>query len=74
MVSRKISSSKQLGDAIRARRKEMGYTQATIAAYAGCSTRFLSELERGKQTAEIEKTIQVIQTLGMDMGLLFRGA
>ena len=42
-----ISNMKELGRAIRDRRKELGYTQAFVADYAGVSTSFLSELENG---------------------------
>ena len=63
----KTTTIQQLGKAIRTRRKELGHTQAAVAAFAGCSARYLSELERGKPTAEIGKAFQVIQILGLDL-------
>ena len=63
----KITDSKSLGQSIRARRKELGYTQKYLSEYTGLSITFISQLERGKPTAEIEKTIQLIQILGMDL-------
>ena len=63
----KITDSKSLGQSIRARRKELGYTQKYLSEYTGLSITFISQLERGKPTAEIEKTIQLIHILGMDL-------
>ena len=54
----KITDSKSLGQMIRERRKELNYTQAYLAEFTGFSTTFISDLERGKPTAEIEKTIR----------------
>ncbi len=64
-----IHTSKDFGDAIRSRRKELGYTQATLASFCGCSTVFLSALENGKQTAELERALRVANTLGLDISL-----
>ena len=63
----KIISSAELGLAIRKRRRELGYTQTEVADFSGCGLTFVSALERGKKTAELEKTIQVINTLGIDL-------
>ena len=52
---KKITDSKSLGEAIRIRRKELKYTQANIAEFTGFSVSFISDLERGKATAEIGK-------------------
>jgi y4mF family transcriptional regulator len=68
-----IGTMEQLGQRLRARRKQLGHTQATVASYAGCSTRFISELERGKTTVEMGKVIAVIQTLGLDVIVTARG-
>ena len=59
----KITDSKSLGQIIRERRKELNYTQAYLSDFTGFSVTFISDLERGKPTAEIEKTIQLILSL-----------
>ena len=69
----KIVDSKDLGYAIRARRKELKYTQKDLSEFTGLSVTFISDLERGKPTAEIEKTIRLINILGMDILLERRG-
>lgn len=63
----KANSAKAFGEAIRKRRKELGYTQAQLAAFSGCSTPFLSALENGKPTAELERSLRVACTLGLDI-------
>ena len=65
--SMKITDSKKLGQAIRSRRKELHYTQAYLSEFTGLSITFISDLERGKPTAEIEKTIRLINILGLDL-------
>ena len=62
-----ISSSKQFGEALRARRKKLGYTQAFLADFTGFSVTFISDLERGKPTAELDKAIRLANILGMDI-------
>lgn len=69
----KIIDSKSLGQAIRTRRKELKYTQAYLSEVTGLSVTFISDLERGKPTAEIEKTIRLINILGMDILVERRG-
>ena len=69
----KIIDSKALGEAIRKRRKELGYTQAYLSDFTGFRVSFISDLERGKATAEIGKTIDLINLLGLDLEVEKRG-
>lgn len=64
-----IHTSQDFGTAIRSRRKELGYTQATLASFCGCSTVFLSALEHGKQTVELERALRIANTLGLNVSL-----
>lgn len=73
MKRMKITDAKTLGQAVRMRRKELNYTQAYVAEFTGLSVTFISDLERGKPTAEIEKTIRLINILGMDLLVEKRG-
>lgn len=65
----KIKSVEELGEAIRTRRKELHYTQAFLAEFTGFSVSFISDVERGKATAEIGKTLQLLMTLGLDLSV-----
>ncbi|MDD6096476.1 MAG: helix-turn-helix domain-containing protein [Firmicutes bacterium] len=51
----------------------MGYTQAYLADYTGFSTSFISNLENGKETAELGKAIFLMNLLGMDLETRNRG-
>ncbi len=61
-----IRNTTELGKQIRMRRKKLGYTQAYIAEYTGLSASFISQVENGKDTAEILKVIKLLNILGMD--------
>jgi len=68
-----VYSSGDLGAAIKARRKKLGYTQGEIARFNECSIRFISELERGKPGAGIEKIIRIANSIGLDIATIERG-
>jgi y4mF family transcriptional regulator len=64
-----IKDTQNLGNAIRQHRKSMGLSQLNAAGLCGVGERFLSELERGKPTAEIGKVLQVLNRLGLRLVL-----
>lgn len=65
----KKSSSVALGEAIARRRKGLGATQRDLAALAGCSEPFLVHLEAGKPTVRLDKLLDVLRTLGLELRL-----
>lgn len=65
-----IHSPKQLGQALRATRKQLGLTQPQLALAAGVGVRLIVELEAGKPTLQLEKVLQVIDALGGEIQLL----
>ncbi|MBP5357753.1 MAG: helix-turn-helix transcriptional regulator [Treponema sp.] len=69
----KISDAQELGKAIRNRRKELSYTQKYISDVTGLSVSFLSDLENGKPTCELGKTIRLRNLLGLDLNIEARG-
>lgn len=69
----KVTDSKSLGIALKTRRKELHYTQLYLAEFTGLSVTFISDVERGKPTAELEKTIRLANTLGLDIFVQKRG-
>lgn len=62
-----IRSTKELGSLARAHRKQKELTLETLSGIGNLSTRFLSEFERGKETAEIGKVLQALHTLGLEV-------
>jgi len=63
----KIHTPDDVGKAIRNRRKQDLLTLADAAALCGVGYRFLSDLENGKPTAELGKTLQVLECLGLEV-------
>lgn len=55
--------------AVRAARKAHGLAQAELAGLAGTGPRFVSELERGKPSAEMGKVLDVLAVLGLRLVL-----
>ena len=64
-----IRSPQQLGDALRAARKQLGLTQPRLALAAGVGVRFIVELEAGKPTLRLENILRVIDALGGEIQL-----
>ncbi len=62
-----------MGNAIRTKRKSDNLTQAEAAALCGVGTRFLGELERGKDTAQIGKVFQILRGLGLELHVTSKG-
>ena len=59
----------ELGRVVKKERKAMGLTQAELALTSGTGMRFISDLENGKITCQIGKTLTVLKTLGLRLTL-----
>ena len=66
---RSIRTCRELGAAIRQSRKDQGLTQAALAAKARVGRQWLSELETGKQTAEVGRVLWVLDALDLNITL-----
>lgn len=65
-----IQTTEQLGDALRAARKQLGLTQPQLAMAAGVGVRFIVDLEAGKATLRLENVLRVIDALGGTLQLI----
>lgn len=61
----KINDAASLGEAIRRERKRQGLTQGQLAEYCDVGVNFVSNVERGKETAEIGKVLALLEKLGI---------
>ena len=52
---------------VRARRKSLRLTQQDLADLARCSARFVRALEAGKQTVRLDKLLDVLDALGLEL-------
>ena len=58
---------KELGAAIRARRKQLKVTQKDLAMTCGTGLRFIIDLEKGKPTCQIGKIFRIFQAMGLEL-------
>ena len=59
----------EIGQLVRAERKRQGVSQLQLAGLAGTGIRFISDLENGKGTIQIQKLLKVVQALGLGLFL-----
>ncbi len=55
----------ELGRVIKTKRKVQGLTQEALAASSGVGIRFVRELEEGKPSCHLGKTLSVLKALGL---------
>ncbi len=60
-------NAKTIGKLVRESRKDQCLTQAEAAGYLNVGTRFLSDLENGKPTVQLEKALHVLKGLGFKL-------
>ena len=68
-----IQTAADLGTLIRQKRKEDGLTLHDAAAICGVSHVFLSALENGKESVQLNKVLKVTSCLGVEIQAQFRG-
>jgi y4mF family transcriptional regulator len=68
----RIATAADLGELIRQARLHQSLSQQAFADMAGVGRRFLSELENGKPTLELNKALAVCNAAGIDLLARFR--
>ena len=63
----KIDCAEDIGRIIRQKRKDDGLTLEEAAAVCCVSYAFLSALENGKETVRLNKVLQVLKCLGIEL-------
>jgi transcriptional regulator with XRE-family HTH domain len=58
---------------IRELRRERGMTQEELAEWIGVHRNYISLLERGDMSAQVERALEVLSLLGVDVVLVPRG-
>lgn len=67
MQKNQISNIQDLAVLIRRTRKLQGLTQEDLAGMSGLGRRFISELESGKESAQVSKVLLVLNVLGIGL-------
>jgi transcriptional regulator with XRE-family HTH domain len=60
----RVYNAQSLGAAVRHFRQEAGLTQAELAQRVGVHRSYLSDLERGQVTEQVERLVKVLQSVG----------
>ena len=71
--STKINNPEELGQYILKERKNLNLTQKEISEFTDVGRKFVLELEKGKDTAQIGKIFEVLKGLGLELHLVKRG-
>lgn len=62
-----VKDVSQLSLVVRSKRKQDGLTQQNLAAIANVGVRFVSDLENGKATVQLDLVVAVLQALGLQL-------
>jgi len=71
--STKINNPKELGQYLLKERKNLKLTQKEISEFADVGRKFIIELEKGKETAQLGKVFELLNSLGLELHLTKRG-
>jgi transcriptional regulator with XRE-family HTH domain len=63
-----------VGERIKNRRLELGWTQDQLSQKAGISKSFLSDLENGKRSVGADNLLDIARALGVSLDFLMTGA
>ena len=61
----RIRLVKYLGRTIQDTRKKKKMRQSDLADITGTSVKFISDVERGKETVQMDKTFELLRALGL---------
>ena len=67
----RLKSTRDLAAAVRGRRRDLGLTQAVLAARAGVSRKWIYEFEAGKPAAELRLILSVLEALGLALEIVY---
>lgn len=62
-----VHNPAELGEIVGKTRSDLGLRQSDLHAYTKLATRFIGEVEHGKETAQIGKVMQMLESMGLEM-------
>jgi transcriptional regulator with XRE-family HTH domain len=62
-----ITTTREAGRLVQARRKSLGMSQESLAALSGVPQPNLSKIERGQEGTRLETILRLFEVLGMDL-------
>ncbi|NMA19589.1 MAG: helix-turn-helix transcriptional regulator [Lentisphaerae bacterium] len=68
-----LTNASQLAEIVRQERKRQKVSQTRLAQLADVGVRFVRDLEGGKETVQLNKVLNVLETLGIAIELSSMG-
>ena len=69
----KINTPKELGQHLLEERKRLKLTQKEISEFSDVGRKFIIEMEKGKETAQLGKVFELLNSLGLELHIIKRG-
>lgn len=66
-LPRVVRTSADLGAAVRLQRQHLGLKQDDVAGLGNTGTRFVGDLENGKPTIQLQKALDLLELLGLEV-------
>ena len=67
MKHKQLDTAAEVGKLIQTERKRQKLSQLQLAGLANTGIRFISDLENGKGTVQLQKLLAVVSALGLSM-------
>jgi y4mF family transcriptional regulator len=67
MKHKQLNTAAEVGGLIQTERKRQKLSQLQLAGLANTGIRFISDLENGKGTVQLQKLLAVVSALGLSM-------
>jgi y4mF family transcriptional regulator len=71
MSTKTSKAFETLSERLRTERKSQNLSQTQLAQLSQVSLNFLSQLESGKSTVQLDKVLQVMNTLGLEFKIQY---
>lgn len=62
-----VKSTVALGELVRQQRRALALKQLDVAGLGNTGNRFIVDLERGKPTVQLQKVLDVLELLGLEV-------
>lgn len=62
-----VHNAEELGQIAKRTRSDMGLRIEDLHEYSQLATRFIGEVERGKETAQLGKVLEMLNTMGLEV-------
>ena len=68
-----IGTVSDVGEIVESVRKHQGLTQLDVSGLTGLGVRFMVDLEKGKPTIQMQKVLDVLAQLGLEIVIAKKG-